>query len=76
MTDDRKVNVIYDVVNKAVFIQCGDQSHYLEGPYSSKKVALDAAASFCKSAGWGAVDGPPDANTHGRSARTSPAHET
>jgi hypothetical protein len=65
MNDERSVNIIYDVVNKAVFIQYGGQSHYLEGPYCSRKVALEAAASFCKSAGWSPVNGPADTNTQG-----------
>lgn len=52
MSVETKINIIYDVVGKGVFVEFNGRSHYLEGPFQNKKKAQEAVMLFCKSTGW------------------------
>lgn len=63
MVGEERLNIIYDVVGKGVFVNFNGRSHYIEGPFPNKKKAMEAAMLFCKSAGW-PVDWEPRDRNH------------
>jgi hypothetical protein len=46
------MQIIFDVVGKAIFIQFRGQSAYLEGPYLNRKEAVLAGEEYCRKRGW------------------------
>lgn len=50
------MQIIYDVVQKGVFIEFRGVGHYLEGPFASRSEAVRAAEDHCRTLGW---DGTP-----------------
>ena len=52
MSGETNINIIYDVVGKGVFVEFNGRSHYLQGPFTDKKKAIEAVMLFCKSSGW------------------------
>jgi hypothetical protein len=47
------MQIVYDVLQKGVFVEFRGSSHYLPGPFPDQKAAIRAAEEHCRSLGWG-----------------------
>jgi hypothetical protein len=52
MAYEAGMQIIFDVVNKGVFVEFRGKTEYLPGPFPNQKAAIAAAEEYCRKQGW------------------------
>jgi hypothetical protein len=53
MKYEEGMQIIFDVLNKGVFVEFRGRTEYLAGPFPNQRAGIAAAEEYCRQHGWG-----------------------